>query len=124
MSILNYFWPKTAKNQNSTKKATYIDMIISLNENYEIDFSIFIDDKVDKLNINEKDYSIICSSFINAVISNKMKRDVIEILDEQIKNSHNKKLINNIVSLISFGVEKPVGQTFIRPSEVFFKNSI
>lgn len=118
--------PTEDKSTENKREETYLDLIISLNKNYEIDFSIFLDDKVDKLEISESDYSMICSSFMNAVMSSKMKKDAIEILDTQIKNNNNKKLINNIISLITLTTEKTTSNKdlFIKPSEVFAKYNI
>lgn len=131
MNITNWWSStKTTPDENKSienkREETYVDLIISLNKNYEIDFSIFLDDKIDKLEISESDYGTICSSFMNAVMSSKMKKDAIEILDTQIKNTNNKKLINNIISLIVLGAEKSTSdkETFIKPSEVFAKYNI
>lgn len=123
MKLFNWFdkQANTGKS-NETKSETYMDMIISLNKNYEIDFSIFLDDNITKLDVNENDYAIFCGAFLNAVLSNKMKKDSIEILTNQIKNNDNKKLITDIVSLITINQENNnKHNTFIKPSEVFAK---
>jgi len=117
MRLFDWF---NKKKENETKSETYVDIIISLNKNCEIDFSIFIDDNITKLGINENDYSILCGSFLNSILSNKMKKDSIEILNNQIKNNDNKKLITNIVSLITI-VQENSKNNFIKPSEVFAK---
>lgn len=118
------FWKKdqhdtTEKNKNDT----YIDIIISLNKNRQIDFSIFLDDKMEKISMGPIDYAVMCGEFFHTVLSRKMKEDSIEILDGQIKNNNNHELINNIVSVISL-MDNPKDKSvnsnqFIKPSEVF-----
>ena len=74
--------------------------------------------------MNEKEYSALCGKFINSTISANMQRDVIDILNNQIKNSDNKQLINNIVSLVITNATTTSlykQNNFIKPSEVFSK---
>ena len=108
----------------TSRQKTHVDIIISLTDTYEIDLSIFLDDNTSKLPMNEKEYSALCGKFINSTISANMQRDVIDILNNQIKNSDNKQLINNIVSLVITNATTTslYKQTnFIKPSEVFSK---
>lgn len=122
MKLFNWFNTKKTENldSDSQKEQTYIDIIISLNKDCQIDFSIFVDDKTTDLPMSEDEYAILCGSFFNAILSNKMKKDAIDILNNQIKNSNNSKIINNIVSLISIATEK-TNNNFIKPTEVFAK---
>lgn len=130
MNFLNKFW-KSEKpislTENTQKiKETYIDIIISLTKDKQIDFSVFIDDKIDQ-NKNILDYSILCSEFLNLVLTNSLKKDTIDILNEQVKNNSNYELINNIISLLRVApkkIETSSNKTFIKPSEVFAKYNI
>jgi predicted site-specific integrase-resolvase len=119
------FW---SKKPEVPKTETYIDLIISLNKNRQIDFSIFLDDKIEKIPINAIDYSVLCGEFFYTVLSDKMKKDSIEILNEQIKNNSNNELVDNIVSVIkimnnSKSVTGSGSEQFIKPSEVFARYS-
>jgi hypothetical protein len=120
-SWLGYNKQETPK--ETPRQKTYVDIIISLTDSYEIDLSIFLDDNTHKLPINEKDYSAICSKFINSTVSENMKKDVIDILTNQIKNPDNQQLINNIVSLVitNTTTSSYKQNNFIKPSEVFSK---
>lgn len=133
MKFFKNFWGQNEKDdpkvsqelqrQLKSKDDTYIDIIISLNKNHQIDFSLFLDDKTENLPMNVVDYSVLCSEFLNTVISSKMKNDALDILNSQIKTEKNETLINNIVSLIKI-LDKSThkkSKQFIRPSEVFAK---
>lgn len=133
MKFFKNFWGQNEKDdpkisqelqrQLKSKDDTYIDIIISLNKNHQIDFSLFLDDKTENLPMNMVDYSVLCSEFLNTVISSKMKNDALDILNSQIKTEKNETLINNIVSLIKI-LDKSThkkSKQFIRPSEVFAK---
>lgn len=124
MSMFSWFgYNKQEAPVETPRQKTYVDIIISLTDSYEIDLSIFLDDNTHKLPINEKDYSAICSKFINSTISANMKTDVIDILTNQIKNTDNQQLINNIVSLVitNTTTSSYKQNNFIKPSEVFSK---
>jgi hypothetical protein len=133
MKFFQKFWgandnnPKISEEsqkQPKPKDETYIDIIISLNKNYQIDFSLFLDDKVDSLPMSMVDYSVLCSEFLDSVVSSKMKNDAVDILNSQIKTESNETLINNIVSLLKIldkSSYNKKGKQFIRPSEVFSK---
>jgi hypothetical protein len=124
MSMFSWLgYNKQETPEETPRQKTYVDIIISLTDSYEIDLSIFLDDNTHKLPINEKDYSAICSKFINSTISANMKKDVIDILNNQIKNPDNQQLINNIVSLVitSATTSSYKQNNFIKPSEVFSK---
>lgn len=120
MNFFNQFW-KT-KTPKQAKDDTYIDIIISLNKNKQIDFSLFLDDKINYNDMSLIEYSALCGEFLHTIFSSKAKKDTIDILDNQIKNDNNSKLINNIISIIRY-MDNPqtniASNQFIKPSEVF-----
>lgn len=106
---------------HASKEDTYIDIVISLNKNRQIDFSLFLDDKIQNIDMDPIEYSALCGEFLHTILSNKAKNDTIDILDNQIKNETNAKLVNNIISIIRF-IDSPKNlgaNQFIKPSEVF-----
>lgn len=125
MSFLNKFWStnKQTTTQTSTTKIkdTYIDIIISLTKDKQIDFSVFIDDKIEKTNMLS--HSVLYGEFLNLVLTNSLKHDTIDILNKQIKNNDNQELVSNIVSILKTSPKKSekisTNKTFIKPSEVF-----
>lgn len=127
MNLFQKWWGKNKKEESTpnigNKTETYLDIVISLNKNNQIDFTLFIDDKIEKIPMNIVDYSIICGEFIHSVLSTRMKKDALDVLDKQIKTNHNELLINNIISVVNI-MDKPqtkINQPFIKPSEVFAK---
>lgn len=121
--MFNFF----KKKPSSTKDDTYLDVIVSLNKNKQIDFSIFINDNSKEIDMNNLDYALLCGEFLSAILSKQMKNDAISILNDQIKNKNNQDLIDNIVSIIKI-IDVPQQKTpppsqaqFIKPSEVFIK---
>lgn len=123
MSWLN-FWKKKPEITSNSQQDTYIDIIISLTRKKQIDFSIYINDSINNVDMNTLDYALLCGEFLNTVIANKMKDDTIEILNKQIKTPSNELLINNIVSLIRIldrSPKKNNNEVFIKPSDVFRK---
>lgn len=127
MNLFNYFWKKKDKliNPNKPEDETYIDIIISLNKNRQVDFSLFLDDKIQSIDIDPKEYSVLCGEFLDTVLSKKTKKDTVDILNEQIRNENNSQLINNIISIMKImdiRESNNIGDSqFIRPSEVFAK---
>jgi hypothetical protein len=126
MKFLNNFF-KSSKEKQEPNIETYVDIVISLNKNYEIDFSVLIDDRLDSIPISPEEYAALCGTFMNVSLSNKMKIDTVDILNNQIKNDQNKKLVDNIVALITLNNDKNIASNnnaYIKPSEVFAKHSI
>ena len=109
MNFLNKLWKKdnnTKQTSAQTPKETYIDLIITLGRDKQIDFSLSLDDKMEKIDMSLLDYSILCSEFLNVVLSDHLKVDSADILTKQIKNSSNQELIDNIVTLINISKKK------------------
>lgn len=130
MNFLKKLWSKHNPQQQEerpSKKDTYFDIIISLTKDKQIDFSLFLDDKIEDKDMTIFDYSSLCSEFLNAVLSNNLKKDGIDILNRQIKNKENEILIDSIITLMKIVQKKqetPSHKTFIKPSEVFAKYNI
>jgi len=122
-SIYKLFSNTTTNNssKNIIDKETYIDIVISLSTDKKIDFSVFLDDKIENIPINIIDYSILCAEFFHSVLSNKTKNDTVEVLEKQIRNKDNSLLVDNIVSVIKILDKQNTKNTFIKPSEVFSK---
>lgn len=100
-----------------------IDVIISLNKRQEINVSLFIDDKNKDIDSDIVDYSEKCAEFLYIINSGKLKKQMSDILLNQIKKEDNQLLINNIMIFWSI-IEKEkkkqkTKNTFICPTEVF-----
>jgi len=102
---------------------TFIDVIISLNKNLEVDISLYLDCNYKKSNIDLVDYILICSKFLN-FDENKLKAQMIDILDNQIKNEENKLFINKLVSILKNDtlLTNNKDHFYIQPSQVFIKH--
>lgn len=130
MSIFNIFRKKPeTKTINNQQSDTFVDILISLNKEFEIDLSLFIDCDYNKFGIDESDYALLCSKLIN-FDHIKIKNQLIDILISQIKNDKNKHLIDLLVRLVEDHVAESKLQKlnnsydhlFIKPSQVFAKN--
>ena len=126
MNFFKKIFSKTQPQQiNKDVPETYVDVLLSLNKNFEVDLSLFIDCNYKKNNIDLIDYVIVCAKFLN-FDTNKMKQQMIEILNNQIKNSENELLINSLVSILknenSLDTESELDNFYIKPSQVFIKH--
>jgi hypothetical protein len=128
MNIFSHFFKKESKPQQSESSNTYLDILISLNKDMQIDLSVFIDCDYKKYNISLIDYIYMCSKIIN-FDSNKIKNQIIEILNDQIKNSDNEELISKLVFVLKTQIQsqesilpKNNNDFFIKPSQVFMKH--
>lgn len=111
--------------QEPTKESnTYIDIVISLTKNYEIDLTLWIDDKLDNKPMSSIDYALLCSEFLNNINSKHTKAQIIDILSKQVKTSFNDKLISSIISLMNYAdnIYLTKENSFIKPSTVFTKH--
>lgn len=102
-----------------------IDILISLNEDFEIDISLFID----KAFSNHKSAALFTSEFFHIINSGKLKSKIMGLLDEQIRSVENNNFINEVLLLDNVISESTsrysnTKDTFIKPSSVFTKNSI
>lgn len=102
---------------------TFIDVIISLNKNLEVDISLYLDCNYKKSNIDLAQYILICSKFLN-FDENKLKTQMIDILDNQIKNEENKLFITKLVSILKNDtlLTDNKDHFYIQPSQVFIKH--
>lgn len=114
------------KENKSNKDESIIDVIISLNKNKEINVSVFIDDNNKDINYDIIDYSEQCAEFFHILNSGKLKKQISDILINQIKKEDNHLLIDNILtfwSILERQKRKPkFEQAFISPTEVFTKH--
>lgn len=124
--LKNLFNPK-----QKTTEESYLDVVISLNKNLEIDLSVFLQDDTSNIQMDFTDYSISCAKFIDAINSDRIKNQIVSILDTQIKTKKNTKLIDSIVIILDhLDKEKneiPIEdrqQLFIKPSQVFSRYSV
>lgn len=105
---------------------TYIDILISLNKNFEFELSLFMDCDYKKHNIDLVDYIILCSRFLN-LDSDKLKKQILDILDNQIKNKENQQLVNGLISVLKIetitSTIDSMDNTYIKPTQVFTKQS-
>lgn len=110
--------PKITASSNDT----FIDVIISLNKQLEVDIALYIDCDYKKANIDLIDYILVCSKFLS-FDENKLKTQMIRILDNQIKNNENKLLINGLVASLEKKTSSDTMDNFyIKPSQVFVKH--
>lgn len=128
MNIFNRFFKKESKPQPSQSSDTYLDILISLNKDMQIDLSVFVDCDYQKHNISLIDYIYMCSKIIN-FDSYKIKNQIIEILNEQIRNSDNEDFISKLVMVLKTQIQtqeyssnKRDNDSFIKPSQVFIKH--
>lgn len=128
MKFFKKLFTKKDKKQNietqSSSSDTFIDVIISLNKKLEVDISLYLDCDYKKSNIDLVDYILLCSKFLN-FDENKLKKQMIDILDNQIKNEDNKLFINSLVSILknnTLSETHNMDNFFIRPSQVFIKH--
>lgn len=110
--------PKTTVSSNDT----FVDVIISLNKQLEVDIALYIDCDYKKANIDLTDYILVCSKFLS-FDENKLKTQMINILDNQIKNDKNKLFINGLVAILEKkSPPDTIDNFYIKPSQVFVKH--
>jgi hypothetical protein len=119
--IQNLFRPKkTDQSIQDKKNETFVDVIFSLNNNYEIDISLLFDDNVKNKKISEIEYAVVCSEFLNIITSGKIKNQVIDIITNQIRTQDNKNLVDSILGLLTI-MENSESAPLIKPTQVFSK---
>lgn len=125
MNFLSKFLNKTKKKETSSVDNTYVDILISLNKNFEIDLSVFIDCDYKKTQLSLVDYTLLCSKFLN-FDSDKIKTQIIDILQYQIKTTQNELFIKGLISLLKnnngFSKDNNIDDLYIKPSQVFTKH--
>lgn len=119
--IKSLFQPKTIEQPTQHKKNnTFVDVILSLNDNYEIDISLLFDDNIKNKKISEIEYAVVCSEFLNIITSGKIKSRIIDIIIYQIRSQDNKNLIDSVLGLLTI-MENSELAPIIKPTQVFSK---
>lgn len=126
MNFLSKLLNKKQQPKTSSVDDTHIDIIISLNKNFEVDLSLFIDCDYRKQHIDLVDYILLCSKFLN-FDTNKLRKQIVDILDNQIKNQDNALFINGLISVlineqILNNDTNTLDNIYIKPSQVFTKH--
>jgi hypothetical protein len=111
---------KKEESEKEQKSNNYIDILISLNKEYNIDLLIYLNDNPINTNMSELEYGVICSEFINNCFTSSIKQKILSIINEDIKNQDNENLIY-IINMAS--KNKNLDDTFIKPSQVFLTNN-
>jgi hypothetical protein len=112
------------KEENTTIKSNnYIDILLSLTEEFNIDLIIYINDKPTKIHLSELEYGMVCAEFINSCFTETIKQKLLSIINKDIKNKDNENLIR-IVNMACSVSTKPIeDDTFIKPTQVFATNN-
>lgn len=120
---------KTTENkpESNLNSNTYIDALICLNKNYEIDIKLFFDDNLENKTLSENEYSLVCAEFLNIIMSGKLKNQFLDIIIKQIRTTKNQDLIDRILKFLivmeEFSSEdnNTDNLPLIKPSQVFSK---
>lgn len=120
--VYNFFFKKP--NQENTK-SNNIDLLISLNNKFEIDLSLYVDPKF----CGNSSAPLLTAEFLHIINSGKLKKEIMNMFDEQIRDKDNAGFIDSLFSideLISktYTMTETTSDTFIKPSNVFLKNAI
>lgn len=108
---------------NVIKSNNYIDVLLSLTEDFHIDLIIYINDKPTKIHLSDLEYGMVCAEFINSCFTPSIKQKLLSIINKDIKGKDNENLIDimNMACLVS---TKPTeDETFIKPTQVFAINN-
>lgn len=116
----------------SSKNDTFVDLIVSLNNNYEIDIKLFIDDNIKNKNLTEVEYALAISEFLHIIMYGKLKTQLLELIIKQIQNKNNKNFIDKILGFLILMDKNQVENSkqqfnhgpMIKPSQAFsrYKN--
>lgn len=122
----NLFPTKKKIDNPLSKNDTYIDIIVSLNKDFSINVNLYLDDTTKNKNLSELEYSLVCAEFLNIIMSGKIEKQITDIIVNQIKNSNNEKLIDNILNFLIIMDKKTSLNTndetpIIKPSQAFSK---
>lgn len=113
--------PITIKNNNDAE--TYVDVVISLTKNLEVNLSLWVDDDINTKPMSYVDYALLCSEFFNNINTQQTKSKIMDILTHQIKTPKNHTFISSIITLMNyadtFNADKD--NYYIKPSSVFTK---
>lgn len=113
------------KSEPDLNSDTFIDAIVCLNKNYEIDIKLFFDDKMTNKSLSENEYALVCAEFLNIIMSGKLKNQLLDIIIKQIRNENNQDLIDRVLKFLivmeEFSEEDKDNLPLIKPSQVFAK---
>lgn len=119
---------KKQKNNPIRQDDTFIDIIVSLNQNYEISINVLLDDNYKDRSLSEMESALVYAEFLNIIMSGNVKTQILDIIINQIRNENNQSFIDNILGfllLIDKKTEKINNDSaIIKPSQVFsqYKN--
>lgn len=122
--IKNLFIPNKQTHIKPPSEDTMVDVIVSLNKNFEISIQLFLDDKLKDKKISQTEYSLVCAEFLNIIMSGKIKSQILDIIMNQIRNNDNKILVDSILGYISLMEDKIAttnNNAVIKPTQVFAK---
>lgn len=104
---------------NIIKSKNYIDVLLSLTEDFNIDLIIYIDDEPTKIRYSDLEYGMVCAEFISSCFTPSIKQKLLTLINEDIKNKDNENLISIINMACSVSTKHTEDETFIRPTQVF-----
>jgi hypothetical protein len=113
----------TGSIKNNDDTNTYVDIVISLTKNLEVNLSLWIDDDINTKPMSYVDYALLCSEFFNNINTQQTKSKIIDILTNQIKTSKNNTFISSIITLMNYAdtLNEDKDNYYIKPSSVFTK---
>ncbi len=107
-----------------TKSNNYVDVLLSLTEDFHIDLVIYINDKPnERVTLSEIEYGMVCAEFLNNCFTPSIKQKLLSVIDKDIKNKENETLISIVNMACSISSKPMDDDTFIRPSQVFATNN-
>lgn len=117
--ITNFFYSQQNKESDSSNENMF-SVLVSLKNNFEIDLIVYIQDEQHET-LSDIEQAIVYSEFLNSAFTDKMKKQIMDVINTQIKNESNSSLIENIetVEKISKNTKNINDNTFIQPSQVF-----
>ena len=72
---------------------TFVDIIVSLNKNYEISINVLLDDNTKNKSLSETEYALVCAEFLNIIMSGNIKIQILDIIINQIRTKNNTNFI-------------------------------
>jgi hypothetical protein len=122
---------KKKTDQEDNRKVTntnLLDITISLTDTYEIDLSIVLYDSHDIAKHMPLEFSQKCAEFLNIINQGKLKKQMISLISDHIRDESNEDLKDNIFGFWSIieKEEKKIKQedSFIKPTQVFARYAI
>jgi hypothetical protein len=95
-----------------------LEILITLTPNYEIDILVYLKDTPQEP-LTEIEYALVCCEFINSTFSTNIKKEIISIINKDIKTEKNSKLIESISILSNVNSLFSDDDLYIKPSQVF-----